>query len=104
MLLSYNDTIIHTRICILHNPVYHVLSLSRTDETFVFDPAACTSGFNTSCNAQGVCKYKATWTVRGDFVDFTVSAQVEEAQWVGIGFSEDTLMVRLTAIICCTLQ
>ena len=64
------------------------------DETDAFDPSACTGRFSTSCDAQGVCDYSATWTRRGDSVDFEVSARVELGRWVGIGFSDDRMMVR----------
>ena len=69
------------------------LFLSKED-TFVFDPRACSSGFNTSCDDEGVCEYAANWRVSGDFVDFTVSARVDLGQWVAIGFSDDIFMVR----------
>ena len=69
------------------------LFLSK-DDTFVFDPSACSSGFNTSCDDEGECVYAANWRVSGDFVDFTVSARVDLGRWVAIGFSDDIFMVR----------
>ena len=73
--------------------------LDIPDETDVFDPSACTGRFSTTCDAQGVCDYSATWTRRGDFVDFEVSARVELGRWVGIGFSDDRMMVRAYSLI-----
>ena len=65
------------------------------EDDAIFDPSACTNYFNTTCT-NGVCDYAATWTVRGDVVDFKVSARVDLGQWVAIGFSDDTFMVSLS--------
>ena len=49
----------------------------------------CSGSINVGCDP--VCDYQATWTVEGNNVRFTVSAQT--TGWVGIGFSDDQLMV-----------
>ena len=48
----------------------------------------CTGSYNVSRNALDL---SIRWTVRGDMIDFVVSAQT--TGWLGIGFSEDPQMV-----------
>ena len=39
------------------------------------------------------CPYQAEWVVAGDQVRFRVTARVGDANWVAIGFSDNTMMV-----------
>lgn len=56
----------------------------------------CSGQYTTNCNAQGQqCEYSATWTVRGDYIQFNVSARVSGQSWIAIGFSNDRFMVRM---------
>ena len=54
----------------------------------------CQGGFSTGCTGL-TCDYRASWVVRGGSVDFNISARTSDSatQWVGIGFSNDRLMV-----------
>ena len=52
----------------------------------------CSGSINASC-AGGECNYNASWVVEGDSVTFMVSARTASNTWVGIGFSDDQLMV-----------
>ena len=54
----------------------------------------CSGSINASC-AGGACNYNASWVVEGDSVTFTLSARTTSNTWVGIGFSDDQLMVRV---------
>ena len=58
----------------------------------------CSGSINASC-ADGACNYNASWVVEGDSVTFTVSARTASNTWVGIGFSDDQLMVRTLDVI-----
>lgn len=49
----------------------------------------CTGSYVAS--ASGALDWSVQWNVRGDEIDFVVSAVT--MGWVAIGFSEDTLMV-----------
>ena len=53
----------------------------------------CSGSINAGC-AGGACNYNASWVVEGDSVTFTVTARTASNTWVGIGFSDDRLMVR----------
>ncbi len=37
--------------------------------------------------------YVASWSVKGLYIQFNVSARVDTDQWVAIGFSDNMLMV-----------
>ena len=52
--------------------------------------AECTGAFVPVDTNSG---WFVVWTVRGDLIDFVVSAQT--TGWVGIGFSLDSLMVSI---------
>lgn len=56
----------------------------------------CNGQYRTGCNAQGKqCEYSATWTVKGDYIQFNVSARVSAQSWIAIGFSDNRMMVRM---------
>jgi len=57
----------------------------------------CSGSIDVGCDP--VCDYQATWTVEGNNVRFTVSAQT--TGWVGIGFSNDQLMVSVYTFEFC---
>lgn len=65
----------------------------------------CRGDFSTGCDAQGQsCDYRATWEVKGAFVEFTVTARqgaAGQTEWAAIGFSDDTLMVGKLLYSCC---
>ena len=53
----------------------------------------CRGQFIFGCGDNDAECYRATWIVKSGFVQFNVTAQVLESQWVSIGFSENRLMV-----------
>lgn len=60
----------------------------------------CNGQYTTNCNAQGQqCEYSAMWTVKGDYIQFNISARVTAQSWIAIGFSDNRLMVRLWMLL-----
>jgi len=57
--------------------------------------AQCSGSVDVGCSSQ-VCEFQANWTVQGDSVEFSVSAQT--TGWVGIGFSDDQFMVSIGSV------
>ena len=53
----------------------------------------CRGQFTFGCGDNNAECYIATWIVKSGFVQFNVTAQVLDSQWVSIGFSENRLMV-----------
>ena len=70
------------------------LNPSPTDVDAEVGNPLCQGGFSTGCTGL-TCDYRASWVVRGGNVDFNISARTLDSatQWVGIGFSNDRLMV-----------
>ena len=54
----------------------------------------CHSGIRVNCNGD-ICDYAASWSISGDEITFEVI--VRTTGWVGIGFSNDQLMVSKNA-------
>ena len=56
-----------------------------------------------SCSGDN-CDYSASWSVKGSFIQFNVTARVDSDQWVAIGFSDDMFMVctssHCTSAVC----
>ena len=89
--------LLQSKMCVLNSLKLILIThtcIYATDVDMTPGDNRCEGEFSTGCrNLDGICTYKATWVVRGERVDFTVSARVSQSQWVGIGFSNDRLMV-----------
>ena len=54
----------------------------------------CMGSWSTGCNADGNnCTYKATWMVLGDVNKVFFAVKARTPGWVGIGFSDNNIMV-----------
>uniref|UniRef100_A0A1X7SIF0 DOMON domain-containing protein n=1 Tax=Amphimedon queenslandica TaxID=400682 RepID=A0A1X7SIF0_AMPQE len=51
----------------------------------------CTGSYSSGCT-NGQCLYRATWEVRGSYVQFNVTGRVPIGQWLAIGFSDNRIM------------
>ena len=60
----------------------------KCDDYFLIDPECNGSYVATD---SGDLDWTVNWSVRGDLIDFVVSAMTP--QWIGLGFSDDTQMV-----------
>jgi len=55
----------------------------------------CMGSWSTGCNDDGEnCLYRARWMVLGDANSVFFAVEARTPGWVGIGFSENRMMVR----------
>ena len=86
---QYCSSLTHTEHHI-HCDVYSLCMLTTSSILIIL--AQCSGSIDVGCGSQ-VCEFQANWTVQGDSVEFSVSAQT--TGWVGIGFSDDQFMVSI---------
>ncbi|XP_033740429.1 uncharacterized protein LOC117327508 [Pecten maximus] len=61
-----------------------------------------TKGCFRSCDDTGQCSYQVTWEEAGDYIDFTMSRNINAVDnvWIALGISDDTNMKNTSVIMC----